>query len=211
MQAPSLGSSARPPFPKEELINGLMPFLSVTAYPKGKKLQLRDKDNALCYIVLQGITTVHRASDGLMLSVLESPSIYGASHLMLSKSIVYLKTYTPCRIAVLSSTAFEELIARENLWQPLSLYLISAFNKFFDATTALTYTSAYEMVRAQLLQLNEEAEIVRTSFTAANYIKNKTNLSRSGIMRILSQLRQGGYIETDKGYLTQVHKLPLGY
>lgn len=211
MQMPSLGSPDWPHAPGYQLIQNLSPFLSPTTYPKGKKLPLRDKENGLCYIVLEGITTMHRVSDGLMLSVLESPSVCGVGHFMLRNNTAFLKTYTPCRIAVLSSTAFEELIVRENLWQPLSLHLISVINKLFAATTSLTYTNAYGMVRAQLLQLSEEPEIVRASFTAANYIKNKTHLSRSGIMRILGQLREGGFIEIDRGFLIRINKLPLGY
>ena len=53
-----------------------------------------------------------------------------------------------------------------------------------------------------------ENEKYRNNITAENYIRDKTNLSRSGIMRILSELKEGGYIEINRGILIKVHQLP---
>ena len=55
--------------------------------------------------------------------------------------------------------------------------------------------------------MSEDARL-RNSITAENYIRDKTNLSRSGIMRILSELKEGGYIEINRGILMMVHQLP---
>jgi hypothetical protein len=54
----------------------------------------------------------------------------------------------------------------------------------------------------------EEEEDYRRSVTAEKYIREKTQLSRSGVMRILADLKTGGFIEMEEGRLIKINKLP---
>ena len=56
-----------------------------------------------------------------------------------------------------------------------------------------------------------EDESVRGSITAERYIRNKTPLSRSGVMKILSSLKSGGYINIEQGKLISIGVLPKKY
>jgi CRP-like cAMP-binding protein len=47
--------------------------------------------------------------------------------------------------------------------------------------------------------------------TAERYIREKTQLSRSGVMRILADLKTGGFIEMEEGRLIKINKLPARY
>ena len=67
------------------------------------------------------------------------------------------------------------------------------------------------MIRQQLLNLIEEDERYRAAVTAELYIREKTHLSRSGVMRILADLKTGGFIEMEEGRLIKIHKLPARY
>ncbi|CAM6830726.1 helix-turn-helix domain-containing protein [Klebsiella michiganensis] len=51
----------------------------------------------------------------------------------------------------------------------------------------------------------------RHSVTAEKYIREKTRLSRSGVMRILAALKTGGFIEMEEGKLIKINKLPAKY
>jgi uncharacterized membrane protein len=51
----------------------------------------------------------------------------------------------------------------------------------------------------------------RGSVTAERYIREKTQLSRSGVMRILADLKTGGFIEMEEGRLIKINKLPARY
>ncbi len=53
-----------------------------------------------------------------------------------------------------------------------------------------------------------EPSRIRKSMTAAGYIMDKTLLSRSGIMRILKQLREAKYIILERGILVGINHLP---
>ena len=57
----------------------------------------------------------------------------------------------------------------------------------------------------------QEPADLRQSNSAAKYILERTRLSRSTVMKMLSQLKQGGYIDIEDGVLKAVHRLPDKY
>jgi CRP-like cAMP-binding protein len=61
-----------------------------------------------------------------------------------------------------------------------------------------------------MLLMNED-ENFRRSITVERYIREKTQLSRSGVMRILADLKTGGFIEMEDGRLIKINKLPARY
>jgi len=56
-----------------------------------------------------------------------------------------------------------------------------------------------------------EKEDLRLSVNACDYIQEKTHLSRSRVMKILSDLKTGDYIEIDRGILMKINRLPDNY
>lgn len=75
----------------------------------------------------------------------------------------------------------------------------------------LNSPTAYEILRFQLLELMSEPVEFRENISAAQYIQQKTRLSRSSIMKILSQLKQGGFVRLENGTLKEICHLPLKY
>jgi CRP-like cAMP-binding protein len=71
--------------------------------------------------------------------------------------------------------------------------------------------TSYELICQQLVQLMNEDESYRRGITAERYIRDKTQLSRSGVMRILADLKAGGYVEMEEGRLIKINKLPAKY
>lgn len=49
------------------------------------------------------------------------------------------------------------------------------------------------------------------SIIVLNFIQRRTGISRSRTMKILSELKKGGYIHIDNGRLTALGKLPVAY
>lgn len=85
------------------------------------------------------------------------------------------------------------------------------YNRLYNAVMPQGAPTAYEMIRQQLLRLMEEDESYRSAVTAERYIRDKTQLSRSGVMRILADLKTGGFIEMEEGRLITINKLPAKY
>ncbi|MEH9277909.1 helix-turn-helix domain-containing protein, partial [Klebsiella quasipneumoniae] len=69
--------------------------------------------------------------------------------------------------------------------------------------------ASYRVVRTKSYLFNKAA--IRQQITAAAYIKSRTYLSRSGIMRILAELRTGNYITMERGILLDINHLPRKY
>ncbi len=54
-------------------------------------------------------------------------------------------------------------------------------------------------------------ETLRQTINTCDYIQEKTHISRSRVMKILSDLKIGNYIEIERGVLIKINKLPKTY
>ena len=68
----------------------------------------------------------------------------------------------------------------------------------------LTSNNAYGKVRFAIEWLSSAADAYRQSYTLVSFICSRTNLSRSRVLDILKELKQGGYIEVDNGYFVRL-------
>ena len=90
--------------------------------------------------------------------------------------------------------------------------LIYTAGRVYDHCTRISAPTSYDIIRAQLYELMRESNEFRQNITAANYIQSRTFLSRSSVMKILADLKKGGYIVTDRGVLKQIQQnIPLKY
>jgi len=85
------------------------------------------------------------------------------------------------------------------------MYMATRYQGYLQQNTLVpTYTLLCNYLRALL----EEDFEVRASTTAEKYIKERTNLSRSIIMKTLGELNKGGYIIIKRGLLIKINHLP---
>ena len=77
--------------------------------------------------------------------------------------------------------------------------------------TELVGKDAYSKIRALLLELSRYPDNIREQINIAAFISHRTKMSKSRIMSILSELRTGEYITTNKGVLTSIAKLPTSF
>lgn len=173
-----------------------------------RRLSVKVGDERLCYLILKGRVTFHRSSDDLAMLTISSPSIVGLGNLNEMQMEGYIKTLVPSDIAILKMDTVHDIINTHQLWEPVAKLMMVIAGKIFQSNQQLSAPSAYDIVCAQLNELLNESTSVRENTTAERYIRDKTHLSRSGIMRILAALREGGYIEMHRGVLTRVVKLP---
>lgn len=151
---------------------------------------------------------VHRQSDDLAMATATAPTLVGIGNLHQMEMEGYIKTLVPCDIAILKMSTVRNIIDVHQLWEPLAKHMMVVAGKLFHSSEQLSAPSAYDIVRAQLKELISEAPVIRENTTAERYIRDKTHLSRSGVMRILASLKEGGYIKMERGILTEIVKLP---
>jgi len=90
-------------------------------------------------------------------------------------------------------------------------HIAKVTTNLFHNNIIMAAPSTYEVLRFQLLELMREPDSVRESISVSKYVLERTRLSRSTVMKMLAQLKQGGYIELEDGVLKALHHLPAKY
>ncbi|MFV8868556.1 helix-turn-helix domain-containing protein [Serratia fonticola] len=162
-------------------------------------------------ILHKGSIALYRKHDNMILSSESGPFIFGMSQQLSLPDYLFLRCQEDCLVSPFPLDEAFKLIAQHDLWESLAKMLIYSVSRVQDHCAKISVPSAYEIIRFQLIELMSESPEFRQSTTTANYITSRTFLSRSGTMRILSELRAGNYITMEKGILIDVHHLPLRY
>ena len=195
----------------QEVISYLKPYCTMHRTGRGEQFDLQVDGKGICYLILEGTIAIYRRSDDMMLSTARSPALFGLANLTDIYFNDYIKTVSPCLIGILSTEKVSEIIKEKALWGLLSKQLMFVYSRLYNNVMPQGAPTAYEMIRQQLVKLMEEDEAYRLGVTAERYIREKTQLSRSGVMRILADLKTGGFIEIDEGRLIKINKLPAKY
>ncbi|ELP5714423.1 TPA: helix-turn-helix domain-containing protein [Enterobacter asburiae] len=195
----------------QELISHLLPESTTRGAARGERLDLQINGQGICYLILEGTVAVYRKSDDMMLSTARAPAVFGLANLTDIYFNDYLMTFSPCLIGTLTTERLNDIIQEKALWGLLSKQIIFAYSRLYNNVMPQGAPTAYEMIRQQLVKLMEEDRSYRLSVTAERYIREKTQLSRSGVMRILADLKTGGFIEMEEGRLITINKLPARY
>lgn len=196
-----MSSSAKPhkgsPY-AQELISHLQPYCTPRKTERGEQLDFKVNGQGMCYLILEGTVAVYRRNDNMMLSTARSPAVFGLANLTDIYFDDYIKTINSCVIGEISTARVHDIIKEKSLWGLLSKQLMFVYGRLYNNVMPQGAPTAYEMIRQQLLNLIEEDESYRAAVTAELYIREKTHLSRSGVMRILADLKTGGFIEMEE-------------
>ncbi|EFS3370492.1 helix-turn-helix domain-containing protein [Salmonella enterica] len=190
------------------IVEALRPVAEIINIVPRRNLSLYINNVQYCYLLLNGNFGIYRKNDNRMVAVVYCPNIFGVAGMVAGQSGIYIKALTSATVGKISLNVVEHTIEALELWKPLSLYMMSLSSKLYIYGEKLSATTAYEIICLQLNELMNEKKFFREGITAERYIRDKTNLSRSRIMKILSGLRQGGFIEIHRGVLVNISALP---
>ncbi|MBM3070837.1 helix-turn-helix domain-containing protein [Lelliottia sp. RWM.1] len=192
------------------IIAHTLPFAEHITLPKGENIHYYHNSARQCFLLLQGNLALHRRCDGTVLNSESAPFVLGVSNQFSSEDL-YVKVLEKSEIARISLAYFNQIVANKNLWESFSNLLIYTASRAYEHCVKIAQASAYDIIRFQLVALMNEQDTYRKNITAVAYIKNHSNLSRSGIMRILAELRTGEYITMQRGVLLEIRHLPRRY
>lgn len=100
---------------------------------------------------------------------------------------------------------------RKNLWPELTKVLSWYICMLSKRDDVLVARSAYSVVREFLYEINDLIVQQQRDINVYDYIQEYTNLARSTIIKILSDLKKGQYIVVEKGRLLNLTALPEKY
>lgn len=166
---------------------------------------------SMTFVLNKGTVSVYRSHDQLLLKHLKAPMIVGMNSLMNTNADFFYKANGEILFEIIPTLHVMSVIAEKNLWQDASYTYMYAIDKLLEAHRTSAGLSTYELIRTNLIALLAEKEELRLAVNASDYIQEKTHLSRSRVMKILSDLRLGGHIEMARGILTKINRLPEQY
>lgn len=204
-------SASKPTEHIQKLIDTIIPFAEPFMPLKGEAIRYIQNNKRFCYLLLEGSATLYRRGDGMILNSEKAPFLLGVSSLRAQPEHLYVRATPDAKMCRLPSERLHLLLQRENMWESLCYLIIYTASRVFENCTQNSQLSSYEIIKIQLQELIQEPDRVRLNVTAANYIQNRTYLSRSGVMKILSQLRDAECITLSRGVLMSVNRLPQRY
>lgn len=194
------------------LMEKLEPFLTYQNVAINTRYTLSAKQSQKCYFLKSGAISMHRQPHDILVELFEAPTLRGAIPLPHdSQSFYVLKVITESEIAIINREDLFDLLSKHRLWEIFSRHQLAIISRGVEEIFKLTTPSVYDVIRFQLYELANTSEEIRESITAESYIRSKTRVSRSSIMRVLTELKEGGYIVMERGKLKEVIKLPKSW
>ncbi|MBE4810073.1 MULTISPECIES: helix-turn-helix domain-containing protein [unclassified Enterobacter cloacae complex] len=162
-------------------------------------------------MLYSGTCLVKRSSDSLVLSTITAPCLVGLHDIYHEKSDVLIHAVSDIEYGITKAKDFFNFVDENHLWKEISYMLMISTTRFSEYQKETVGISNYELICNLLMSLNNESFEIRATTSALEYIQERSSLSRSGIMKILASLRDGGYIVIKKGLLIKINKLPKGF
>lgn len=170
-------------------------------------------DTQYIYLMMDGHFAISRKSDGLYIATGTAPMIFGSSLMLQNRVPVncVIIPETDCYGYRIPFEDAKERIATLQLWPDMAEVFAYFLQFFMQRDQYLVGVNAYTMIRENLYKINALAFDERMDVNVEKFIHQHTLLSHSGIMKILSELKRGGYIVMKHGRLIKINSLPKNY
>lgn len=208
----NIRSTRTEPAPLLALMEQLAPFLRYQLVAVNTRYVISVQQQSKCYFIRSGAISMYRQPDDILIDLFDAPTLRGVISLPAETLSTYvIKTIVPSEIAIIEREELFALLTDHNLWELFARHQLAIGSMVIEKMFKLITPTTYNVVRHQLYELINIPAEIRETILAETYIRSKTRLSRSGIMRILSDLKDGGYIVIVKGVLKEVKYLPENY
>ncbi len=185
-------------------------------------LPVIDKNNSMMFqslnqqpyifIVLEGKMDIWRQIDNVLVETAFSPSIIGLLGAPLRFEAYYIKYSDNCKIKGLPQEEALDLIDKHHLWRDYVTYLGYLNDHKMHRDMLLLNSTSYESICMLITELDLYSPEEKATISVVDFILQRSTLSRSGVMKILSDLRYGKYIDIKHGKLVRVIKpFPVNY
>ena len=189
-------------------MDSLIPAARLLDCKKNKKLNFVRSGKPVCYLVFEGRGLICRSRDNLVIATSRAPSIIGVTSVLFPLSEEYYwRPETDALVMCVETDTVNQVIAEKNLWKNLSFvlgFINYRLNEYNVKSTARTGSS---LINKQIHALMLEPIELRMKTGLANYILDRTLLSRSYVMKIVAELKAKNKIVLDGKILIQVNNL----
>jgi CRP-like cAMP-binding protein len=208
---------AKPHAAIDALFSALLPFGKPFTVATGEVFLLHSEQVNRIVLLESGIFSFCRSDSRLHVSSAFAPSLvglvdsYGVTYNVPTRPEHILIAETGCRGRTVSLPDFIKVADECDLWHDVARILAYRLMVMNVRDRELVGVDSYLKVRALLIEIWAYADEYRQSINVLNFIQRRTGISRSRTMKLLSELRRGGYINIDGGRLLGIKKLPMAY
>lgn len=202
-----------PPIRPQQAINRILDALEPYATPINaiarKKLNWHYKGKQQLWLFRQGEISLLRASDGLLMITVYEGHVFGVAEILQPMRGHVLRTETESVLLRIDADVALRIFGEQNLWEDVTSLLAyhTAYLAYRDALVLQQRT--YAVIRNHLMEMILLPEDMRMRISILDYIQDRTHLSRSSILNVLSALKKGKYIQFIRGgYLQHIESLP---
>lgn len=203
--------------PVESIHRLMTAFVSISnPYPHhGRNCEARFKDKHAefeVYLVTKGRVDIWREADNRLVETAFAPSILGLQGSAYRSQHYHLKFHTGAEVSTIPLQAAMVIIEQQSLWRDVFYYQGYLNDRQLHHESMLINSSTYETVCLFLKELSQYSDSERAKLSVADYILQRSNLARSGVMKVLADLRFGGYIDIQHGKLIKIlNSFPRNY
>lgn len=164
------------------------------------------------FLLLEGRIDVWQYLDNRLAETGWAPNIIGLQGSNYRSKMFYAQFPASSVVKHLPQQTALSLVGQHNLWKELWITQGYLIDRKLHRDLILMNSSAYKIICLLLHELEQYSEDERAQLSMADFIITRSRLARSGVMKIISELRAGGYIEVKNGKLIRiVKKLPKNY
>lgn len=170
--------------------------------------RLSRSEEGTIHMIPHGYCSLHRNVDDLLVFTAQPPIILGISELFNNAEHFHLRALESCDCYYLSRSDALRLIEENDIWRDVAR-LLSYFTELWAVRDSiLTGVDSYTSIRELLREYMEQPALLRHRMSTATFIRQRSGLSRSLILKVIAELRKGGYIEMFDGRLIEIKNLP---
>ncbi|KIC99472.1 hypothetical protein PU00_19830 [Hafnia alvei] len=164
------------------------------------------------YLLTKGRVDIWREVDNRLVETAFAPSILGLQGSVYRSQHYHLKFPAGAEVSTIPLQAAMEIIELQSLWRDVFYYQGYLNDRQLHHKSLLINSSTYEIVCLFLKDLSHYSDSERAKLSVADYILQRSNLARSGVMKVLADLRFGGYIDIQHGKLIKIlNNFPRNY
>ncbi|MCV2534496.1 helix-turn-helix domain-containing protein [Enterobacter wuhouensis] len=194
----------------KHLIEKLSPLGVPVNLKARERLSMIHKGQKVCYIITSGYFSCLRKGDGTTITNVYPPMFIGLGEVFSNFSSVHFYAEVPVEAIRITGDDLEAyMAANPDQWRNLVIIFSYVMHRLMIRDSQIIAGNAYQIVRNLLLDLMNQPDKVRESISASRFILERTKLSRSTVMHILSELSRGEYIALKRyGFLAEIKRLP---
>lgn len=196
----------------ERIIEKLLPAATPVFMQEGGgvinlKLLNKNKSGLSVILLLKGkMNFIRKSSGGILFGTAEGPSVFGLLGSSFKEEVFKYVAVGDCNIYALPRDMAIDIINAHNLLRDVLNYHAYISDMEVRYSNRLINQTPYGIVCAILCELAALPESVRLKTGIAKFIIERSHISRSTMMKILADLRDGGYVDIQYGKLIRIIK-----